>query len=51
MGNRLFVNYDSKSPARKGISVRFRAPAPKYFQLVFNYKTVRTQKSEESVKQ
>jgi len=29
MGNRLFVNYDSKSPARKGISVRFRAPAPR----------------------
>ena len=26
MGNCLFVNYDSKSPVRKDISVRFRAP-------------------------
>jgi hypothetical protein len=28
MGNRLYVNYDSKSTIRKDISVRFRAQAP-----------------------
>ena len=35
MGNRLFVNYDSKSPARKGISVRFRAPVIGVWQISY----------------
>ncbi len=34
MENRLFQVNDSKSPARKGIPVRPRAPAPKEYPMV-----------------
>jgi hypothetical protein len=40
MGNRLFVNYDSKSLVRKGMSVRFRPPAPADTQTAEHFRNV-----------